>query len=394
VRQRRSIALNLSSGVPHLERMLHGIIDYAHNRAGWSFVMNPERGSDSMADVANWGGDGVIALIDSHHQETIALDLGVPVVNLSGVLPRSAVPRVRVDYHALGRLAAEHLLNCGLVNFAYYGLQQVWYAEARGEGFREHLQQYNRTCETWEGVSAHAGESSSWHKDWEEVDSWLITLPKPVGIFTCSDGRARLLMESCHRRNIGIPDDMAIIGTNNDDLMCEFCDPPLSSISRNDYQVGWESAALLDRLIDGESPPEEDVVLPPGKVIKRGSSDVLIVDNPDLKKAIQFIEDNFSQPITVDDVVRHLSISRRTVEYLFAEHLGRTPYDFISEIRISRAKQLLGGKDVLSVLQVARACGMENTRRFKKTFEKLVGMTPNQFRETEGANVLHGRAAQ
>jgi transcriptional regulator GlxA family with amidase domain len=135
-------------------------------------------------------------------------------------------------------------------------------------------------------------------------------------------------------------------------------------------------------------------VLPPGKVIKRGSSDVLIVDNPDVKKAIQFIEDNFSQPITVDDVVRHLSISRRTVEYLFTEHLGRTPYDFISEIRISRAKQLLGGKDVLSILQVARACGMENTRRFKKTFEKLVGMTPNQFRETEGANVLHGRAAQ
>jgi LacI family transcriptional regulator len=274
VRRHRSIALSLGAGIPHQERMMYGIFEYANDRGGWSFVMNPERRGDTIVDIANWGGDGVIALIDSRDEEMIALDFGVPVINLSGVLMRSAIPRVRVDYHALGRLAAEHLLGCGHANFAYYGLQQVWYSEARGEGFREHLQRYNKTCETWEGVSTFVDDKVPWYKDLEEINSWLITLPKPVGILACTDLRARLLIEACNRRGIAVPDDVAIVGINNDDLTCEFCNPPLSSVSRSDYQVGWEAAALLDRLIDGESPPKEDLVLPPGEVNKRGSSDV------------------------------------------------------------------------------------------------------------------------
>jgi LacI family transcriptional regulator len=202
-----------------------------------------------------------------------------------------------------------------------------------------------------------------------------------VGLLAVQDYRARAVMEECDRLGLRIPHDVAVIGMENDPTLCEFCRPTLSSVSRNPWQIGYESAAVLDRLMDGLPAPDE-VVVPPEGVVARQSTDTIAVDDPHLAAAVHFIHDHLGELFGVERVVEASSISRRQLEARFRRVLDVTPHDYLCQKRIDRAKQLLSVPGRIKLHNVVKACGFPSVERMRLIFKRFTGMTPIEYRHT------------
>lgn len=375
----KQIALAFVTAVPHQERIMKGVTDYARRHGRWTFIASPETFIISVRNLRHWAGDGVIAEISTKAEMRMAREIGLPIVNLSGALRNCDVPRVMVDHEAIGRLAAEHLLQCGFHRFAYYGLKSIWYGKLRGRGFRKRIAKDNRPCSVLE-VPSSVGGRRAWY-DWKEpLEAWIKTLEPPVGLMAAHDLRARMVLEVCGQLGLRVPEDVAIIGVNNDELVCEFCEPPISSVSRSGEEVGYEAAALLDRLMTGNQPPDGDLLIPPDGVVQRGSTDVVGAEYPFIATAVQFIRENISRPFCIQSLVELVPVSRRWLEHRFRQSTGKTLHEYICEARVERAKELLSGPQRLPLYAVAETCGFTETRHFRIVFERIAGVTPAAYR--------------
>ena len=386
----KHVALAFPLAVPYLALFMRGVTDYARQHGTWTFSVSPavsgpfpETLAMPVRSLRDWPGDGVIATITTPEEAEEAKRLEIPVVNLAGTLRDCELPRVMVDQKAIGRLAAEHLLDCGLRQFVYLGLQDVWYSQLRRDGFAERIAEAGGELQVYE-TPCRTDPCQSWQSGLEEIDRCLNKIYPPVGILAVHDYRARLLVEECMRLGLAVPSDVAIIGVDNDDIVCEFCQPPLSSVSRSGYQVGYQAAQLLDRLMAGQPAPETDLLVPPDGVVKRKSTDLIAVHDPHVATAVRFIQDHLDESFGVERLLRLLPISRRRLENLFKENLGRTPYDYLCYVRIRRAKELLQGSKKMSMADIAESCGFPNKQRFQLVFTRLVGQTPTVYRRELG----------
>jgi LacI family transcriptional regulator len=189
-----------------------------------------------------------------------------------------------------------------------------------------------------------------------------------------------MVAQTCRRIGLRVPEDVAVIGLNNDRQRCEFCDPPLSSVSRPGEKIGMEAAALLDRLMRGEPAPEGDVLFPPGEVVERASTNTVAVeDNAALAEAVRFIHQHLAQPIGVEDIRQHVSVSRRWLEMAFKKKLRTTPHVFISQARVKKARGLLAEVHKLRFKQVALDCGFTSTRQLNVIFQRFTGMSLREY---------------
>ena len=384
---RRHVALAYPLAVPHMTTFVHGVMDYARQHGGWSLTTSPPSligaGEEilTLDNLRGWPGHGVFCVILNQADIRAARRLGIPVVNNGSTLPDPAgVPRVRPDHYAMGRLAAEHLLERGLRRLAYYGLKGFWFSELRCRGFVECAQRAGAVCDVLE-EPRKLGPGANWEKRTRLLDRWLRQLQPPVGLLAVQDYRARAVMEECSRLGLRIPHDVAVIGMENDPTLCEFCRPTLSSVSRNAWQLGFESAAMLDRLMDGLPPSNDDVVVPPDGVVARQSTDTIAVEDPRLAAAVHFIHDHLGEPFGVDRVVEASSISRRQLETRFQRLLGSTPHDYLCQRRIERAKELLAVPGRIKLHNVVKACGFSSVERMRLVFKRLTGTTPLEYRQ-------------
>ena len=368
----------------HLARTLRGTTDYARGHGGWTFGFSPEWSSKPLRTLSGWTGDGIFMLVTTKGAAQAALDTGLPVVNLSGWLRDAGLPRVMVDQEAVGRLAAEHLLGCGFQRFAYYGIKGVWYARQRGRGFIQRVEAEGRQCSVLETPSRFSSRRST--GGWlQPLEQWLKTLTTPVGLMAAFDVRATMVVDACARLGLRVPDDVAVVGVDNNDVTCELCQTPLSSVSRNPYLVGWEAAALLDRLMAGEPRPEQDVLVAPDAVVQRRSTDVLAIEDAKVAAAAQFVRRHVNEPFGIERLLPLVGVSRRWLTHRFKQCLGTTPYEFICQTRVQRAKELLTGAETLPLGRIAEACGFTDTRRFRLVFERLTGITPAEYRRSHQA---------
>ncbi|MEX0641708.1 MAG: DNA-binding transcriptional regulator [Pirellulales bacterium] len=342
--------------------------------------MGPETLRLSVEALAGWNGNGIIARINTVEEARVAKSLGLPIVNTSGALPRPILPLATVDNVAVGRIAAEHLLACGLKRFAYYGVRGVHYSQLRCDSFIEAVEAAGGTCSVLE-------VPSSFEADWlrgdadEDIQEWLETLRPPIGIFACNDYRARMVLEACERIGRKVPDEVAVLGVDNDELVCESSEPSLSSVSCNMELSGYAAAELLDKLMQSSSNSKCDVILtPPGAVVKRASTDTLAIDDPKAAAAVQFVRDNLSKQIGVAELSRSIDVSRRWVEQAFQRWLGCTPHEYITRMRVERAQMLLSSQLSLPLIEVAKRCGFPNAKRLRAIFQQATGMTPTEFR--------------
>ncbi|MBN1910059.1 MAG: DNA-binding transcriptional regulator [Pirellulales bacterium] len=374
------VALMFPPRITHFERSTEGIADFARQHGGWALLTRPDT-SASLASLEGWNGDGVIALIDTEAEAQAARRLKVPVVNLSGALRESGIPRVTVDNEAVGRLAAEHLLDCGYRRFAFYGTENLWYVEQRCEGFSRRVEEAGLPCVTFFAAGNPTG-AQMWHHGQDELERWLAALETPIGVTACTDHRARMVSEACARLGLKIPGDVGILGVDNDELVCEFCISPLSSVSRSNHHVGFQAAALLARLMENGIRHAPDVLIPPDGVVQRQSTDIVAVDDPNVAAAVRFIRENLHKPFGVKLITAQLTVSRRSLEQGFRAQLGCTPYAYLCRQRIDRAKQMLGCPTRPKISQIARACGFNNPLQFRRAFARATGITPQAYRRS------------
>lgn len=385
----RHVALAYPLAVPWMALFMRGVADYARQEGGWTFTTSPptltgaEEFAHTVYSLRGWPGDGVIAAISNRAEAEAARRLGVPVVNLAGALREVGLPRVMVDHYAIGRIAAEHLLECGLRRLAYYGVRGLYYSQQRRRGFVERAEEAGVAVVVFEAARG-SNRRQSWQSRIGRLDEWLSRLPRPVGILAVHDYRARALVDECQRLKLRIPEDVAVLGVDNDPTICEFCQPTLSSVSRSAWRVGYETAALLGGLMDGKPPPEDDLLVPPDGVVARQSTDTLALEDPHLVAAMRYVRDHLLERHGIGEIARVSGVSRRQLELRFREVLRCTPYDYVCRLRLERAKQLLAGPDRLKHQFVANACGFASSHRLRLVFRRYTGLTPEEYRRQAG----------
>lgn len=386
------VAVVYPASVPWMAECLRGIKRYADSVGGWKLMTSPPSLSSAGEEVIplsalkTWRGDGVIACLTTRTEERLAARLPMPVVNFSAWHPPGGgIPRVNADNDHIGRLAAEHLLSIGLRHFAYYGIEGPWYSRVREAGFVARLRESGFSCAVFRQPKGQLS-AFSWHKSHARLLHWLSALPKPMGLFAVHDYRARVVMELCERLELAIPDDVAVLGVDNDRTTCDYCTPTLSSISRDPFAYGVATAKLLDRLMKRLSCPARETLVPPAGVVQRRSTDRFYDDDPVIRRVIDFSAAHVGGAFTVRDMARRLKISQRLLELKFRARLGVSPLSYLQHQRVNHAKSLLLDQSAYRTLgEVAAMSGFTCLRTFRETFRDETGYTPAVFRERFGS---------
>ncbi|HRR32926.1 MAG TPA: DNA-binding transcriptional regulator [Kiritimatiellia bacterium] len=387
----RRVALAFPNTMVIAGSLLHGILDYAHSRGGWRFTQMPEQISPSAAWLQNWSGDGAFAVLITAEEIRLARRLPFPVVNLVGYLYDETLPAVTLDQRATGRLQARHLLERHFRRLAYYGTRDLWYSRERRAGFCEAASAAGVTpvCRM---VPSGIRSRYTLTDQQAELVQWLRPMRPPFGVAASTDRRACMVMEACAVLGLRIPEDVAVIGVDNDPTVAPFSDPPLSSVARNDSELGRRAAELLDILMDGREPAGRRVLIPPGNVVARRSTETLAVEEPVLTGLVGEIREHLAEPFGVEFIVGRTRMSRRQVERLFRRGLGCPPYALINRLRVERACRLLETERGLPLTRVAEACGFTSLRHFRIVFQRTTGHSPAVHRKA--AAEIWGRSSQ
>ena len=375
----KHIALALPLDIVFVERLLPGILDFARDQGGWVFTRIPERLTSSFEWLRNWEGDGAFVLISNKTDVKVAQSLPIPIVNVGGYVKDSRVPTVTLDQQMVGRLAAEHLLARRFHRFGYYGVRDLWYSEQRRIGFETALLAAGYKCSSIESTNLIR---SPW--DWRRVGGqlarWLRSLQPPVGIMASWDLRAQMLSEACTMIGLRVPEDVAIVGVDNDPIACEFCIPQLTSVSRNDREVGWQAANLLSQLLEGKRSLKLPILIPPDRVVARRSTDTLVIEDAEVARIVQQVRDHLNEVFGVERILRLSPLSRRQLEQRFRRSVGSSPYAFLNELRVERAKLLLAQSQKRALTSVASECGFSELRRFRMVFRRITKLSPAEYR--------------
>lgn len=367
----RTVGVLLNLHVAYCRSVWTGVSRYAL-QADWRLKFQVAREFEHETERVRWLESGVHGLILQIVGPALArlAQSGLPAVNVSTALRQSpAVPTVSSDNYALGRAAAEHLLQQPLSQFAYFGEPGRYFTETRGRGFIDTLRRAGHPCATLSSTTPR------------EIVGWVESLPKPVGLFAASDATAASLLSVCLGAGVEIRGRVAIVGVDNAVDICEATFPRLTSVAQQAERIGWEAARTLDGMMNRSSPGAPrapDLLFPPESVVVRESSVLQAVD-AELAEALKFIRNNVRDIEGVDDLAKRLSLSRRTLERRFQTMLGRSPLEEIRRVRMVAARQLLTETN-LAVAQIARECGFGSATRMGLTFQQVVGCTPSAYR--------------
>ena len=359
--------------------VIRGADEYAQIHAsGWQLDVQPHGEFERLRVPRDWRGDGVIARVTEPGLAAQLQRAKTPVVNVSwSHIPGTSFTRVMPDETGVAQLAATHLLERGFRRFAYLGLpRQPGYVDRCGPAFLRELAAHGCSA----SVFASSRNTTPWRSVTDQaVRAWLASLPKPVGILAWGPDRGRNITSACRQIEIAIPDEVAVLTTSDDLLLCGISHPPLSAVDERPRVVGWHAARLLDRLMAGEQTPDGPALIPPQRVVTRLSTDAFALDDAEVAQALRFIRDHFTSPIDVGDVVRAIPISRRMLEQRFQTVLGRSPAAEIRRARIARATELLISTD-WKVQHIAQASGFAHVEGMNRVFRRELGTTPSEYR--------------
>jgi len=382
----KRIALAFPSGITFVERILTGVLEYAREKGGWSFVRIPERLDLSLDWLRDSESDGALIIITNEEAAESARSLPIPVVNLTAYLEVSDLPTVMVDQKETGRMAARHLLERRFTRFGYYGTTDMWYSRLRRASFVETIEARGGECRIFEVPSSLESEQKG-KRGQDTLEEWLLTMRPPVGIMASTDMRACMVADACAHLGLRIPEDVALIGVDNDPV-CEFNNPPLSSVCRNDSQVGLRAAALLDYLMGGGSPPTEPVLIAPDRVICRLSTQTSAIEDARIAKTVAYIKRNIHRPFGVEELLEVAFMSRRCLEENFIKWIGIPAYTFINKCRVEQASHLLADPKRLSLTEIAALSGFRDLRRFRLVFRRIMGISPALYQRQNAQPLL------
>jgi LacI family transcriptional regulator len=300
---------------------------------------------------------------------------------------------VETDDRELARLAARHLIDRGFRTLAFCGEPLYNWSRWREQQFSVFAQDAGCACHVFQGKSP-SEKDYSWTRERRRLKTWVEELPKPVGVMACYDFKGQQLLDVCRELDIAVPEQVAVIGVDNDARLCKLCTPPLSSVIPDTHRTGYEAAQLLDRMMRGEKVGTDAVLVPPLGIAERQSSDVYAIDDPDIASALRYIREHACEGISVSDLLRVVPLSRRMLEHRFLKLVRRTPHAEIIRIRMERASRLLRETD-LSLAEIANRAGFADANYLSVAFKKQMGVAPRAYRaemRTTGARPVVGQS--
>jgi len=390
MKPRRSVALLVETSNAYARGLLTGAIEYIRGHEDWSIHL-PElqRTSAPPAWLAKWRGDGILARIETEEMANAISRKKIPTVDVSAARHVPNIPWVETDDRQIAQLAVEHLRERGFKNLAFVGEVGFNWSQWREQHFEAFVHQ--RGCHYHSYQSSTQGihlPSPTLEK--RRLTHWLAQLPKPIGIMACYDIKAREVLDACRELDIAVPEQVAVIGADNDELLCNLSDPPLSSVIPNSRKAGFAAAELLNRMMSGEKVKNDAILIEPIGIETRQSTDTLAIDDPEIAKALRFIRHHATSGINVSDLLREIPLSRRVLESRFQKRLGRTPHEEIVRQKMSKVSQLLAQTD-LTLVEISNRTGFEHAEYLSVAFKKLMGKTPKIYRKEHQAKRLGNR---
>ncbi len=383
VKRAKEIALAFPRG-SHQEVLITGVLRYATEQGcNWSYVTAPESLALSVLELVGWRGDGIIAAINTPAEAACVKELQIPTVNISGTLSKTPVPRVSLDNGLVGKLAAEHLIERGFRDFAFYGLRDVAYSLVRCKSFNERLEADGFSSRALLMPPTYRAKGIQWREQQRRLVKWLAALPTPIGLFAVTDYRARQVLEACRQIGHRVPQQVAVVGVDNEEVICVHVQPQLTSVARNNQQEGYHAAAMLDRLVRGKTVENMEKMVPPLGVASRESTETVAFKDARLCQAIEYLNQHIEDPIGVQELASHVGVSRRWMEYAFRDALGESPYQYIRHRRLKRAAHLLEEEPNVKIYLVARRTGFTSAKQLSMAFGQEFGQSPREYQRSK-----------
>lgn len=356
----------------HADDVRRGAGAFADER-GWRLIVDPDAGPARMREILQCPIDGVIATLATRADCRLAAASRRPIVNLCSVMPCCPMPLVTFDNDAIGRLAAAHLIAAGFRHFAFYGISGVGFSQECECGFAEELASRGHECLRVEAPSPLATKFRALQD--EQLQEWLASLPKQVGMLVATDARASLVIDACRRIGRHVPRDVGVLGVGNHRDICERSDPPLSSVNRDGFRVGWEAAAMLSRWMEGRKPAagERRVLVPPSGISARRSTQGPLEEESLVAEVAAFLERHLGERFGVDRILREFQVSRRKLERDFRDSLGLTPALYMMRLRANAAIERARSHPEETLSMVARRSGFRDLQHMRRTL-KLLGL--------------------
>jgi LacI family transcriptional regulator len=380
MKQPPQVALIIETSVIYGRRVLAGVARYLRSHHRWSvFLEQHELGAPppNWLTLSKW--NGILSRPTDHAMARLFRRMNVPVVDLNDLYVDLELPWVGSDHFALGRLGGNHLLERGFRQFAFCGFSNELWARLRLDGFCSAVENTNVSVSVYE-TPWRGPNTVRWDKDIAQIAQWVKTLPKPVGIMACNDVRGLHVLDACERSNVLVPEEVAVIGVDNDEILCELCNPPLSSVAPDPEHIGYKAAELLDALMAKKAGLQRTINVQPLRVIVRQSTNVTATSDWAVASATRYMREQALHGCKVSDVLRRVNLSRSALEKRFRRYLNRSPKEEIRRIQIERIQQLLGETE-FTLEHVAELTGFEHPEYMSVFFKRETGYTPGQYRK-------------
>jgi LacI family transcriptional regulator len=388
------VAVILDAARPYDRLIIGGMAEYVREgtrpdgRPRWSLYVE-EDPLQKLPDLARWHGHGIIANFDDRRVARAIRGLDVPIVGVGGGYgwyePDSGIPYIYTDNDAIGRLGAEHLLACGFEQLAFYGYPRTatsGWSEERAAAFATTCGTAGRPCAVFTG---RHGTARRWEELQRELTGWIERLPRPVGLMACNDVRARHVLEACRTLGLRVPHDVAVLGVDNDEMICGLTDPPLSSVDQSARRIGYEAAALLDRLMQTGSGPDDvplRIVIPPIGVIARSSTDTMATTEEIVVRTLERLREHPWRKPDVDALAAAACVSRSTLETRFKAVVGRSIHEEFVRLRLTGLRRLITETE-LPLKAIAVRTGFPSVQYMTTFLHRHAGLTPARLRAVE-----------
>ena len=373
-------------------RLLIGVAKYAHDIGeAWTLCRlnttdRDKYETESLVDYAKrFQADVIIGQFLKTDDLSAFKKAGIIPIAQEFSSRNTTIINITGEHHKAGRIGAEYFINKGFHNFAYLGMEDVVWSDERLEGFRQAVLESDKSYSFSE---FKLPQPYIWQNlDMTELSTWIKSLPKPVAIMACDDNQAFLVVEVSrnlalteNQTRLRIPDDVAVLGVDNDESICSLSYPNLSSINQEVEKGGYELARYIDTCLKNPEAPQKNIVVPIGNVISRQSSDIFVNDDPSIAKVLRYIHENIATKISVNDIVSEVPLSRRLLESRFKKEMGTSIYDYIIRIRIEKIAELL--RDGKTVSEAAFELGLTDIKNVSRSFKRLMGCTPSEYRDS------------
>lgn len=394
-KEKIKIAFAHNNITPNTQGIMAGITEYMRNKGDWQFIVWPDTSLESLEFLKKRGCRGAFVSIQTSTKAQQLLEIGMPIIAVSTLQNMLNLPYISADSDQVSKMAFDYLSKRSFRNFGFFGLTDARWSQERMNCFSRLVSQSGRQLHVFHGdhlsvINELIPFSRLWidtilHKGQQRLIDWLRELPKPIAILASCDILACHLSNVANEAELNIPDDVAILGINNDQALCNLCDPPLSSITFNFKKAGTEAARLMDKIISGKEPLQGQwISIQPLYVKSRGSTDSYAVDDLDVVKALKYIRANSPEPLQVDDVARHVCISKRSLQMKFQKCLGHSVHEEIIHAHFDVAKTLLVDTD-MPIDKIAVRSGFHYTTNMRRAFKELTGMLPHRYRAAHGS---------